>query len=185
MLPELFPQREIVARCMGPRWFGRVDLAALTWLADSVTEWTDAGNDPMDSAAWATLMAVLTVVSALFTVRAFRRRGVAAGMRGVAITLLPPAAWLTGTLEMFTEIAGSVADWATGLVFNPFVWIGTALFGTSAALFLISSRLRGRELPGGPGRTTPAVAGTKAKTPVPVDDDLAEIEDLLRKHGIS
>lgn len=137
----------------------------------------------MDSAAWAALMGALTVLSGLLTVRAFRRRGMASGVRGVAITLLPPAAWLTGTLEMFTEIAGSVTDWATGLVFNPFVWMGTALFGTSAALFLVSGRLRG--LPAAKdGRTTPGVAGGRASASAP-DDDLADIEDLLRKHGIN
>jgi len=139
----------------------------------------------MDSAAWAALMAALTVLSALLTVRAFRRRGAAAGLRGVAVTLLPPAAWLTGTLEMFTEIAGSVTDWATGLVFNPFVWMGTALFGTSGLLFVISGRMRGRATSEGRGQQTPAVSGTGAKAPATVDDDLADIEDLLRKHGIN
>lgn len=139
----------------------------------------------MDSAAWAALMAALTGVCALFTVRAFRRRGAASGVRGIAITLLPPAAWLTGTLEMFTEIAGSVTDWATGLVFNPFVWMGTALFGTSTALFLISGRLRGRGDSPGERGPTPAVSATRVKPRAPVDDDLADIEDLLRKHGIN
>lgn len=171
MLTELFPQRKISATAV--------------WPTVRLDRWTDDRNDPMDSAAWAALMAALTVVSALFSLRAFRRRGAAAGMRGVAITLLPPAAWLTGTLEMFTEIAGSVTDWASGLVFNPFVWIGTALFGTSAALFLISGRLRGREISAGRGATTPAVSASKSKAPAPVDDDLADIEDLLRKHGIN
>ena len=139
----------------------------------------------MDSAAWAALVGALTLVSALLTVRAFRRRGPAAGVRGAALTLLPPAAWLTGTLEMFTEIAGSITDWATGLVLNPFVWMGIALFGTSAALFLIAGRLRGRLPTAHDARGTRAVATRgRANAPAP-DNDLADIEDLLRKHGIN
>lgn len=140
----------------------------------------------VDPTAWAALMGALTLVFALGTVWAFRNRGAAAGLRGLAITLLPPAAWLTGTLEMFTEITGSVADWATGLVFNPLVWIGATLFGTSAVLFLIAGRLRGRGLttsrndaiPAGSGSRQPDAAG-------PQDDDMSDIEELLRKRGIN
>jgi hypothetical protein len=152
----------------------------------------------MTDAAWAALMASLTVVAALWTMRAFRTRGLASGLRGLAITLLPVSAWLTGTLEMFTEIAGSIADWASGLVFNPFVWTGVGLFGTSALLFVVSGRMRTRTLesaargPSVPGAVTSG--DTRASLPpknsartsqAPIDDDLADIEELLRKRGIN
>lgn len=153
----------------------------------------------MSDVAWAALMASLTIVSALWTVRAYRARGLAAGLRGAAITLLPVSAWLTGTLEMFTEIGGSVADWASGLVFNPLVWAGTALFGVSALLFVISGRMRARALTaaqGGNGGGLPSRAGSSAlpqgqasatnnARQAPIDDDLADIEELLRKRGIN
>ena len=48
-------------------------------------------------------------------------------IRGLAITLLPAAAWLTGTLRLFTEIADAVTDWAVHLVFSPKVWLGVIL----------------------------------------------------------
>lgn len=150
----------------------------------------------MNDAAWAALMASLTIVGALWTVRAYRARGLGSGLRGVAITLLPVSAWLTGTLEMFTEIAGSVTDWATGLVFNPLVWTGAGLFGVSALLFVVSGRMQARALEaavaGEPGSVAPAQKrsalpkSTPGGTPVaPIDDDLADIEELLRKRGIN
>ncbi len=61
-----------------------------------------------------------------------------------AFTLLPLAALMTGTLEMFTEIGGSVADWATSLVFSPVVWLGIVLAGVSVVLFGVSGALRER-----------------------------------------
>ena len=73
----------------------------------------------------------------------------ARGHRGHAragFTTLPVAAWLTGTLEMFTEIAGSVADWATGLVLNPITWAGIGLAGFGVVLIVISGYLRDRQL---------------------------------------
>ncbi len=137
-------------------------------------------------------MISLTIVCALGTVRAYRRRGLASGLRGLAITLLPAAAWLTGTLSMFTEIAGSVADWATGLVLNPLVWTGIGLFGASAGLFVISGRMRAKALENpspaapGTGKTLPATSSSTPKgRAAPVDDDMADIEEMLRKRGIS
>jgi len=65
----------------------------------------------LDDAAWLALTAVLTVLGALWTVRQGRRHGSAAAVRGVAITLLPPAALLTGTLRLGTRIVDAVVDW--------------------------------------------------------------------------
>jgi hypothetical protein len=151
----------------------------------------------VDEVTWGALTLTLTAIGAVWTWFAFRRRGVAAGLRGAAFTLLPPAAFLTGTLEMFTEIGGSVADWATHLVFSPVVWLGIVLAGVSGVLFVVSGALRARQ--GGdatPGRDLAASGSDRAagKGELPasrrkgepaIDDDLAEIEAILRKRGIT
>lgn len=146
----------------------------------------------MDDVTWAALTLTLTLLGGIWTWVAFRRRGLASGLRGAAITLLPAAAWLTGTMEMFTEIGGSVADWATHLVFSPLVWAGIVLTGLSVLLFGLSGALRKR---GRGGKPRPdAVAGRGAQpglpapgrtTAPPLDDDLADIEAILRKRGIT
>ncbi len=150
----------------------------------------------MDEAAWTALAITLTVVGGLVTVWAWRRRGAVTALRAAALTLLVPAAYLTGTLEMFTRIVDAVGDWAVGLVLSPVVWIGAALAGTSVLLLVAAGRL---------GRRSGARAVRRADEPAAVeragedragkdragkgkpaiDDDLADIEALLRRRGIS
>ncbi len=144
----------------------------------------------MDDVTWAALTAVLTAIGAAWTWYAFRNRGVASGLRGAGLTLVPPAAWLTGTLEMFTEIGGSVADWATHLVLSPVVWAGIVLAGLSVVLLGSSAMLRerGRGLkPGARPEGKPAALGrgsAPSREPV-VDEDLDDIEAILKRRGIT
>ena len=148
----------------------------------------------VDEATWAALTLTLTAIGAVWTWFAFRRRGAAAGLRGAAFTLLPPAAFLTGTLEMFTEIGGSVADWATHLVLSPVVWLGIVLTGVSGVLFVVSGAIRSRQLGDSEPRGKEALGSDKPagelkasgrKGEPAIDDDMAEIEAILRKRGIT
>ncbi|WP_310528860.1 hypothetical protein [Nocardioides sp.] len=141
----------------------------------------------MDEATWAALAATLTLLGLVWTYVSYRRRGAIAAMRALGFTTLPVAAWLSGTLEMFTEIGGSVADWATGLVFNPITWTGIGLAGFGVVLIVISGYLRDRQL--APGRAAkgqlPEAASTRdARSAPAVDDDLADIEAMLKRRGI-
>lgn len=146
----------------------------------------------MDEATWAALAATLTVLGLVWTWVSYRRRGIAGGMRALGFTMLPVAAWLTGTLEMFTEIAGSVTDWATGLVLNPITWTGIGLAGSGIVLIVLAGYLRDRQLARGQqststprtGRTLPEAASTREPGGSVVDDDLADIEALLKRRGI-
>jgi len=142
----------------------------------------------MDDATWMALALVLTAGGGAWTWYAFRNRGVASGVRAAAFTLLVPAAALTGTLELAGEVGASVADWGAGIVFSPVVWLGIILFGVSALLFGASGWMAAR----GKGGAKPKPEGDKAlpagKPPATgsvVDDDLAEIEAILKKRGIS
>jgi hypothetical protein len=156
----------------------------------------------VDDVTWGALALTLTLLGAIWTWVAFRRRGVGSGLRALAFTLLPMAAYLTNTLRMFTRIAEAVADWATTLVFDPSVWIGIVLAALSVALFAASRFVRARSPRGGRRSTGPATgasgpprsAGRRPASgelpassgrgePV-IDDDMAEIEALLRRRGI-
>lgn len=151
----------------------------------------------MEGTTWAALTAALTVAGAIWTWIAFRRRGSANGLRALGFTLLPAAAWLTGTLEMVTEIAGSITDWATTLVFDVRTWVGVGLAGLAVLLWFVSGIIRDRQLArgqaaGSGGRVTrgkdelPEASSTRSgPTSRPaVDDEMADIEALLRKRGI-
>jgi len=144
----------------------------------------------MDDVAWAALTLSLSALGAFWTVHAYRRRGLGPALRGAGLTLLPLAALLTGTLRMFTRIGDAVLDWATSLVFSPAVWLGVVVSGVAVVLLGAAKLVDAR---GTGGRTEKARASgdpsgtTKRELPrsEPVDDDLAEIEAILRKRGIS
>jgi hypothetical protein len=146
----------------------------------------------VDEVTWGALTLTLTLIGGLWTVYAFRRRGVASGLRGAGLTLLPAAAWMTGTMEMFTEIGGAIGDWATHLVFSPVVWAGIVLAGISVLLLGASSALRERGRGGKPGAPREATSRKdkalppSSGPPAPaIDDDMADIEAILRKRGIT
>ena len=148
----------------------------------------------MDDVTWSALALTLTLLGGIYTWFAYRRRGLAAGVRGAGFTLLPVALLMTDTLQMLTEVLGTVGDWAGDLVFNPFMWAGIALAGVSVVCFVVSGYLTRREIGTTPpeGRRTddtkalPEGRGKKAPAVVdPVDAEMAEIEALLRKRGIT
>lgn len=136
------------------------------------------------------LAIALTVCGGLWTWYAARNRGGASATRGAGLTLLPGAAYFTGTLEMFGEVAASVADWATGFVFSPLVWLGIGMAGLAVVLFGASGWLAGRGADDAP-QDKPTRKQRKSLPPSSpkggpvVDDDLADIEAILKKRGIN
>ena len=155
-------------------------------------------SGPVDEVTWTALTAVLTALGAAWTWYAFRNRGAASGLRGAGLTLLPPAAFLTGTLEMFTEIGTSVVDWATSIVLSPVVWAGIICAGLAVVLLGTSATLRKRQQGAAPDRASgstraaragkregelPASSGKKGE-PL-LDDDLSDVEEILKRRGIT
>ena len=171
-----------------------------------------------DKIAWLPLCGGLTGLGLVLSYLAMRRRGIGAGLRGVAWSLLPMAAYLTGSIEMFWKMGIAVGDFAKGFVFSPRVWSGIALAGLAVVLFVVSGPLRRRRVPRGRDKqaaesgsaaagTLPASArggqlatrpdsvpaATPAKAPAKGrkaradddDDDLGDVADILRRHGIT
>lgn len=153
--------------------------------------------DSIDSSTWQAVGLTLSVVGLVLSALLWKRRGAAAGLRAVAWSLLPAAAGLTGTLRLVWDIGDSVVGWATRLVFSPVVWAGIVLAGVAVVLFGISGAMRARGLGGsaraagsaksvgasGGERALPATRSRKAE-PAAQDDDMDDIEAILRKHGI-
>jgi heme exporter protein D len=176
------------------------------------------------------LCAGLTGLGLVLSYLVMRRRGLGSGLRGAAWSLLPLAAYLTGSVKMFWKIGVAIADFAKGFVFSTEVWSGIAVAGLAVLLFVVSGPLRRRSKRGqrsqrgqrgqrdqrgqdqqavgaANARSGQATAGreitprtapvaTTAKGPAPVkarkgknaaddDDDLGDVEDILRRHGIT
>ena len=156
----------------------------------------------MDDVTWGALTLTLTLVGGFYTWWAYNNRGATPALRGLALTLLPAAAWLTGTLQMFTRIADAITDWAVHLAFSPKVWLGVILAAVSVGLFFLSGVLSKRGLGGSPRPEAPEQRGEagdagkkarpkalpKAQQPSGplADDDLDdEIAAILKRRGIS
>jgi hypothetical protein len=150
----------------------------------------------LDTITWQALTVALTLVGLVTTGLVWRRRGAVAGLRMLALSLLPAAAYLTGTLRLVWEIADAVVSWALRLTFSPSVWLGLVLAGVAVTLLVVTSALRrrgaGRSHPPRGDDGTPAVGGEperaavrRSARPAVGDEDLADIEAILKKHGIS
>jgi hypothetical protein len=159
------------------------------------------------SIAWLPLCAGLTILGLVLSYLAGRRRGRLAMLRGVAWSLLPIAAYLTGSVEMFWKIGVAIGHYADGFVFSPVKWAGIAVAGISALLFAAT---RGRErrraargrvgaqsrrdpaaAPEGPRAGMPSAESKTKRLETPPatkeaagDDSMREIEEILRKRGI-
>lgn len=159
------------------------------------------------------LCAGLTGLGLVLSYLVMRRRGLGSGLRGAAWSLLPLAAYLTGSVKMFWKIGVAIADFAKGFVFSTEVWSGIAVAGLAALLFVVSGPMRrrrgkrgqrGQEAVGAAAprtagreiapRTAPVATTSSAQTPVKArkgknaasdDDDLGDVEDILRRHGIT
>lgn len=163
---------------------------------------------------WLPLAGGLALVGFIGSWFAWRRRGVAAALRGVAWSLLPVAAYLTKTIQVLWQIGSAITRWATAFVFSFQVWLGVAVAGLAAVLFVASRWMRGRQAKKGSGTAPSASAlgsdvaaalGRRGSAPKPVtsgkaepatkasgrktgarddDDDLADVADILRRRGI-
>jgi hypothetical protein len=155
-----------------------------------------------DQIQWLPLTAGLTLIGLIVSFFVWRRRGAAAGLRGVAWSLLPVAAYLIGAIQLLWRFGSAIASFASSFVFSPRVWAGIIVVIVSVLLFVVSGRLRARARRRSGGQAAPKAAGAgtgatatagkpgKAVTapkrqPAVVDDDvLGDAAEVLRRHGI-
>lgn len=144
-----------------------------------------AGPDLVLWMPWALLLSAL---AAALGIRAARRGQSINALRWAGWAFVPPALLLTGTLRLAGRITAAVLNWSASLALNPVMWLGVGL-GTMAVLLLGSAavlRSRGSAGIDQQHRGTTAVGRSGAvPASASADDDLADIEDILRRRGIS
>jgi hypothetical protein len=141
----------------------------------------------------------ITVAGLALSVLAWRRKGARSGIRGAAWSLLPAAAWLTHSLGLVGRIVSAVVQFGGSFVLSPKAWLGVILVGVSVLLFVVSGgipllgwrkrrdkkRVRGQPADRG-GQIQPPAAGRRSAGELTgQDDDLSDVRDILKKHGIS
>ena len=135
---------------------------------------------------WLPWIAGLTAVFGWLALRARHRGDGLGAVRWLGWALLPPALLMTGSVGLVGRITSAVASWSANLVFNPLTWAGLLVGGVGVVMIGGATALRRRRdpAPAAPsGRDKRAVGPAKPKQ-APVDDDMAEIEEILRRRGI-
>jgi hypothetical protein len=166
------------------------------------------------SIATGTTCLIVTIVGLVLSAWAWRAKGARSGLRGVAWSLLPIVMYLTGAIRLVGRLGSAIVSFAGSFVFSPKAWLGVILFFIAALLFIITggipllrgSRKRERRKekekerraraegtgmqagPAGPARSAPAArpqtgppAGTQPGAP---EDDLSDVQEILRRRGI-
>lgn len=140
---------------------------------------------------WALAISLATFAG-WWTFLSYRRRNYRSALRGLALVLLPFGLLFTGTLTLLLRFVDATTQWASRLIFSPMVWVGLILVVVGVVLFVAAgrapdrsdaeprSRRSRRQLADGGAPTLPP--GGKAD---PVDAEMAEIEAILRKRGIT
>src|ERR1700678_1154519 len=121
-----------------------------------------------DKIWWLPICGGLTGLGLVLSYLTMRRRGLGAGLRGAAWSLLPIAAYLTGSIEMFWKMGVAIGDFAKGFVFSPKVWSGIAVAGLAVVLFTVSGPLRRRrqvKSAGGGSKSATAPSPSSALAP--------------------
>jgi len=131
---------------------------------------------------------------------AWRRLGARRGLRWLAVALVPAGLAMSGLAVMFGRMAVAVGRFFTSFVFSPFVWAGFALLAAAVALEFGARAMRARGVGEAPAKTEDAgsTAGIGSSRPqversrdvpasnrAPADDDMADIEALLKRRGIT
>jgi hypothetical protein len=143
----------------------------------------------VNDVSWGALALSLTVLGGIYTWWALRHRGMTAAVRAAGLTLLPLAAWMTGLLSVFGDVVDTFTNWFAHLIFSPRVWLGMIVFVVAFVLIGGANALARRTAPEKPakkrrGDQPKAVGATSHPDPL-IDDEMAEIQAILKKRGIS
>ena len=135
----------------------------------------------------------------------WRRKSPRAGVRMLAWAVLPMAFYLTGLADLAERIGSAFTKFGASFVFSPKTWLGVVIAGVALLLLLVSGglpkvpRRSGRKAvkqdgsapeaaPGkssGPQALTTGTGRTRKQAAADGDDDMADIEAILRRRGIS
>ncbi len=148
----------------------------------------------------------LSLLGLIAAILAGRRGRKGRAVQGVALALAPVALYFSGLLRLAWNGVVAVVDWASHVILSPLVWLGLSLLAVCVVLWVVGgvvarrtpkrSRKAETTAPtaGRPGSASVVTTGPTTSTSTskkaarqpapPVDDDMAEIEALLKSRGI-
>jgi len=146
------------------------------------------------------LCAGLSLLGLLIAILAGRRGNRGRMLQGVGLALAPIALYLSGLLGLVWNGVVAVVRWASQVILSPPVWAGLSLLALCVVLWVVGGFVARRSARRTKAQraTSPAVTSTSTsaavarrtgaapagRQPVEQDDDMAEIEALLKSRGI-
>jgi hypothetical protein len=111
------------------------------------------------------------------------------------LALAPIALYFSGLLRLLWNAAVALGTWASKIIFSPAVWFGLSLLGLCIVLWVVggfigrrSSAAKSKEVSSqsGSNAALPAKKGGAKSGPSqpPIDEEMAEIEAILKSRGI-
>lgn len=134
----------------------------------------------------------LTLLGVIATGIAWRRGNKGRVIQGVGLALAPIALYFSGLLRLLWDAIVAFGTWASKIILSPAVWFGLSLLGLCIVLWVVggligrrsqrnkavSTESTGNALPAKTG------AGKARRNAPPIDEEMAEIEALLKSRGI-
>ena len=115
-------------------------------------------------------------------------------IQGVGLALAPIALYFSGLLRLLWNATVAFGTWASKIILSPAVWFGLSLLGLCVVLWVVGGLIGRRSSAknkavnaDSTGNALPAKKGAgkaQQKSAPPIDEEMAEIEALLKSRGI-
>jgi hypothetical protein len=166
----------------------------LSPIASTSTAW-HIGRMPAVDTVLLPLCVGLSLLGVIATGIAWRRGNRGRVIQGIGLALAPIALYFSGLLRLLWNAAVALGTWASKIIFSPAVWFGLSLLGLCIVLWVVggfigrrSSAAKSKEVSSqsGSNAALPAKKGGAKSGPSqpPIDEEMAEIEAILKSRGI-
>jgi hypothetical protein len=136
----------------------------------------------------------LTLLGVIATGIAWRRGSKGRVIQGIGIALAPIALYFSGLLRLLWDAIVAFGTWASKIILSPAVWFGLSLLGLCVVLWVVGGLIARRSSSAKSKAVTaestanalPTNKGARKgqKSEPPIDEEMAEIEALLKSRGI-